>query len=32
LRPDQHLAARWRAFDRGKLDKALARALGRSQG
>jgi 3-(3-hydroxy-phenyl)propionate hydroxylase len=29
LRPDQHLCARWRAYDRGKLEAALARALGR---
>ncbi len=28
LRPDQHLCARWRAFDRGKVDAARARALG----
>jgi 3-(3-hydroxy-phenyl)propionate hydroxylase len=29
LRPDQHLAARFRAFDGAKLDAALARATGR---
>jgi 3-(3-hydroxy-phenyl)propionate hydroxylase len=29
LRPDQHLCARWRAYDRGKLEAALGRALGR---
>ena len=28
LRPDQHLCARWRAFDRGKVDAARVRALG----
>jgi 3-(3-hydroxy-phenyl)propionate hydroxylase len=28
LRPDQHLCARWRAFDADKLSAALARALG----
>jgi 3-(3-hydroxy-phenyl)propionate hydroxylase len=28
LRPDQHLCARWRAFDRGKVEAARARALG----
>ena len=27
LRPDQHVAARWRAFDAAKLQAALARAL-----
>ncbi len=26
LRPDQHVAARWRAFDAGQLQQALARA------
>jgi 3-(3-hydroxy-phenyl)propionate hydroxylase len=29
LRPDQHLCARWRAFDPCKVEAALARALGR---
>src|SRR5215211_3631069 len=28
LRPDQHLCARWRHYDRGKLEAAIARALG----
>ena len=28
LRPDQHVAARWRAFDAGKVRAALARASG----
>jgi 3-(3-hydroxy-phenyl)propionate hydroxylase len=28
LRPDQHLCARWRAFDAGKVAAARARALG----
>lgn len=28
LRPDQHLAARWRAFDAAAVAQALARALG----
>jgi 3-(3-hydroxy-phenyl)propionate hydroxylase len=27
LRPDQHLCARWRNFDRGKMEAARARAL-----
>jgi 3-(3-hydroxy-phenyl)propionate hydroxylase len=27
LRPDQHVCARWRAFDRGAVEAALARAL-----
>jgi 3-(3-hydroxy-phenyl)propionate hydroxylase len=27
LRPDQHVAARWRAFDAAKLQAALNRAL-----
>jgi 3-(3-hydroxy-phenyl)propionate hydroxylase len=27
LRPDQHLAARWRTFDAGKIAQARARAL-----
>jgi 3-(3-hydroxy-phenyl)propionate hydroxylase len=26
LRPDQHVAARWRLFDQGKIKRALARA------
>lgn len=29
LRPDQHLCARWRRFDRAKVEAARARALGR---
>lgn len=29
LRPDQHLCARWRAYDAGKVSAARARALGR---
>jgi 3-(3-hydroxy-phenyl)propionate hydroxylase len=29
LRPDQHLCARWRAYDSGKIAAARARALGR---
>jgi 3-(3-hydroxy-phenyl)propionate hydroxylase len=29
LRPDQHLCARWRAFDRGKMARAVDRAMGR---
>jgi 3-(3-hydroxy-phenyl)propionate hydroxylase len=28
LRPDQHLCARWRGFDRAKIEAARARALG----
>ena len=28
VRPDQHLCARWRACDRGKIEAAQARALG----
>ena len=28
VRPDQHVAARWRGFDRVKLDRALRRAKG----
>jgi 3-(3-hydroxy-phenyl)propionate hydroxylase len=28
LRPDQHVAARWRAFDAAQLQQALARATG----
>lgn len=28
LRPDQHLCARWRAFDAGKVEAARVRALG----
>ena len=27
IRPDQHVAARWRAFDKAKISSALARAL-----
>jgi 3-(3-hydroxy-phenyl)propionate hydroxylase len=26
LRPDQHVCARWRAFDRGAVEAAIARA------
>jgi len=26
LRPDQHVAARWRSFDSSKISRALARA------
>jgi 3-(3-hydroxy-phenyl)propionate hydroxylase len=29
LRPDQHLCARWRAYDSGKIAAGRARALGR---
>jgi 3-(3-hydroxy-phenyl)propionate hydroxylase len=29
LRPDQHVCARWRRFDRAKVDAALARATGK---
>jgi len=29
VRPDQHLCARWRRFDAGKVAAAHARALGR---
>ncbi len=29
IRPDQHVSARWREFDRDKVSKALARATGR---
>ena len=29
LRPDQHLCARWRSFDRAKVEAARNRALGR---
>jgi 3-(3-hydroxy-phenyl)propionate hydroxylase len=28
LRPDQHLCARWRSFDAGKVRAARLRALG----
>jgi 3-(3-hydroxy-phenyl)propionate hydroxylase len=28
IRPDQHVAARWRAFDAGRLQAALRRATG----
>jgi 3-(3-hydroxy-phenyl)propionate hydroxylase len=28
LRPDQHVCARWRAFNRNKISAARARALG----
>ena len=27
IRPDQHVAARWRGFDAGQIEKALARAV-----
>ncbi len=27
IRPDQHVAARWRNFDPAKIEKALARAV-----
>jgi len=30
LRPDQHLCARWRSVDRGKVAAAQARVLGRN--
>jgi 3-(3-hydroxy-phenyl)propionate hydroxylase len=30
IRPDQHVAARWRCYDRAKLAAALDRALARS--
>jgi 3-(3-hydroxy-phenyl)propionate hydroxylase len=30
LRPDHHVAARWRQFDAGKVTQALDRALGRA--
>jgi 3-(3-hydroxy-phenyl)propionate hydroxylase len=29
LRPDQHVCARWRSFDRAKVEAALARATGK---
>jgi len=29
LRPDQHLCARWRSLDRGKVAAARDRALGK---
>jgi 3-(3-hydroxy-phenyl)propionate hydroxylase len=28
IRPDQHIAARWRSFDSNKIEKALARVIG----
>ena len=31
VRPDQHVAARWRAFDRAAVQAALARALARER-
>ena len=31
IRPDQHVAARWRRFDAGAVRAALARALGQTQ-
>jgi 3-(3-hydroxy-phenyl)propionate hydroxylase len=27
IRPDQHVAARWRAFDEGRVREAMRRAL-----
>lgn len=30
IRPDQHVAARWRTFDQGNISAALNRAIGRS--
>ncbi|MBW7848917.1 MAG: FAD-dependent oxidoreductase [Rhodospirillales bacterium] len=32
VRPDQHVAARWRAFDREKVSAALRRAIGQVSG
>jgi 3-(3-hydroxy-phenyl)propionate hydroxylase len=32
IRPDQHVAARWREFDISKIEKALVRAIGRCGG
>jgi 3-(3-hydroxy-phenyl)propionate hydroxylase len=31
-RPDQHVAARWRAFDLAQIKDALARATGNARG
>jgi 3-(3-hydroxy-phenyl)propionate hydroxylase len=31
IRPDQHVAARWRAFDAAAITSALARATGNLQ-
>jgi 3-(3-hydroxy-phenyl)propionate hydroxylase len=31
IRPDQHVVARWRSFDREAIERALARATGRTQ-
>ena len=31
IRPDQHVAARWRSYDKDKISAALARATGQTQ-